>query len=42
MTGKDPERRLTYVLYHIGNTTDEDLYKLLSEFWKTLTESTLF
>jgi len=32
--GKDPERWLTYVLDHIKETKDEDMYKLLPEFWE--------
>ena len=34
--GKYPERWLAYVLDHIGNTKDEDLYKLLPEFWEDI------
>ena len=34
--GKNPERWLAYVLDHIGNTKDEDLYKLLPEFWEDI------
>ena len=34
--GKNPERWLTYVLDHIGSTKDEDLYKLLPEFWEDI------
>ena len=30
--GKNPERWLAYVLDHISNTKDKDLYKLLPEF----------
>ena len=30
--GKNPERRVAYVLDHIGSTKDEDLYKLLPDF----------
>ena len=32
--GKNPERWLTYVLDHIKETKDEDMYKLLPEFWE--------
>ena len=34
--GKNPERWLTYVLDHIKETKDEDLYKLLPEFWEDI------
>ena len=34
--GKNPERWLTYVLDHIGTTKEEDLYKLLPEFWEDI------
>ncbi len=34
--GKNPERRLAYVLDHIGSTINEDLYKLLPEFWEDI------
>ena len=34
--GKNPERWIAYVLDHIGNTKDEDLYKLLPEFWEDI------
>lgn len=34
--GKNPERWLAYVLDHISNTKDEDLYKLLPEFWEDI------
>ena len=34
--GKNPERWLAYVLDHIGSTKDEDLYKLLPEFWEDI------
>ena len=34
--GKNPERWLAYVLDHIGSTKDEDLYKLLPEFWEEI------
>ena len=34
--GKDPKRWLAYVLDHIGSTKDEDLYKLLPEFWEDI------
>ena len=34
--GKNTERWLAYVLDHIGNTKDEDLYKLLPEFWEDI------
>ena len=34
--GKNPERWLAYVLDHIGRTKDEDLYKLLPEFWEDI------
>ncbi|MBE6261916.1 MAG: transposase domain-containing protein [Prevotella sp.] len=34
--GKNPERWLTYVLYHIKDTKEEDLYKLLPEFWEDI------
>ena len=34
--GKNPEQWLAYVLDHIGNTKDEDLYKLLPEFWEDI------
>ena len=34
--GKDPERWLTYVLDHIKETKDEDMYKLLPEFWEDI------
>ena len=34
--GKNPERWLVYVLDHIGSTKDEDLYKLLPEFWEDI------
>ena len=34
--GKNPERWLTYVLNHIGTTKEEDLYKLLPEFWEDI------
>ena len=34
--GKNPERWLAYVLDHIGNTKDEELYKLLPEFWEDI------
>ena len=33
-SGKNPERWLTYVLDHIKETKDEDMYKLLPEFWE--------
>ena len=33
---KNPGRWLTYVLDHIGVTKDEDLYKLLPEFWEDI------
>ena len=36
MKGKNPERWLAYVLDHIGSTKDEDLYKLLPEFWEDI------
>lgn len=32
--GKNPERWLAYVLDYTGSTKDEDLYKLLPEFWE--------
>ena len=34
--GKNSERWLAYVLGHIGSTKDEDLYKLLPEFWEDI------
>ena len=34
--GKNPERWLAYVLDHIGSTKDEDLYKLLPEYWEDI------
>ena len=34
--GKNPERRLAYVLDHIGSTKGEDLYKQLPEFWEDI------
>ena len=34
--GKNPERWLTYVLDHIKETKDEDMYKLLPEFWEDM------
>lgn len=34
--GKNPERWLTYALDHIGSTKEEDLYKLLPEFWEDI------
>ena len=34
--GRNHERWLTYVLDHIGSTKDEDLYKLLPEFWEDI------
>ena len=34
--GKNPERRLAYVLDYIGSTINEDLYKLLPEFWEDI------
>lgn len=34
--GKNPERWLTYVLDHIKETKEEDLYKLLPEFWEDI------
>ena len=34
--GKNPERWLAYVLDHMGSTKDEDLYKLLPEFWEDI------
>lgn len=34
--GKNTERWLAYVLDHIDNTKDEDLYKLLPEFWEDI------
>ena len=34
--GKNPERWLTYVLDHIRETKDEDMYKLLPEFWEDI------
>ena len=34
--GRNEERWLTYVLDHIKNTTEEDLYKLLPEFWEDI------
>ena len=34
--GKNPERWLAYVLDHIGRTKNEDLYKLLPEFWEDI------
>ena len=34
LKGKNPERWLTYVLDHIKETKEEDLYKLLPEFWE--------
>ena len=34
--GKNPERWLAYVLDHIGSTKDEDIYKLLPEFWEDI------
>ena len=34
--GKNPERRLAYVLDQIGSTKDEDLYKLRPEFWEDI------
>lgn len=34
--GKNPERWLTYVFDHIGTTKEEDLYKLLPEFWEDI------
>ena len=34
--GKNPELWLAYVLDHIGSTKDEDLYKLLPEFWEDI------
>jgi hypothetical protein len=32
--GKNEERWLTYALDHIKETKEEDLYKLLPEFWE--------
>lgn len=34
--GKNPERWLTYVLDHIKETKDEDMFKLLPEFWEDI------
>lgn len=34
--GKNPERWLTYVLDHIKETKEEDMYKLLPEFWEDI------
>lgn len=34
--GKNPERWLTYVLDHIKETKDEDMNKLLPEFWEDI------
>ena len=34
--GKNPERWLTYVLDHIKETKEENLYKLLPEFWEDI------
>ena len=34
--GRNEERWLTYVLDHIKNTKEEDLYKLLPEFWEDI------
>ena len=34
--GKSLERWVAYVLDHIGSTKDEDLYKLLPEFWEDI------
>ena len=34
--GKNPEHWLTYVLDHIKETKDEDMYKLLPEFWEDI------
>ena len=34
--GKNTERWLAYVSDHIRNTKDEDLYKLLPEFWEDI------
>ena len=34
--GKNPERWLANVFVHIGGTKDEDLYKLLPEFWEDI------
>ena len=34
--GKNPERWLTYVLDHIKETKDEDMSKLLPEFWEDI------
>jgi hypothetical protein len=34
--GKNPERWLTYVLDHIKETKEENLYKLLPEFWEDM------
>lgn len=34
--GKNPERWLTYALDHIKETKEEDLYKLLPEFWEDI------
>ena len=34
--GKNPERWLTYVLDHIKETKDEDMHKLLPEFWEDI------
>lgn len=34
--GKNPERWLTYVLDHIKKTNEEDMYKLLPEFWEDI------
>ena len=34
--GKNPERWLTCVLDHIKDTKEEDMYKLLPEFWEDI------
>lgn len=34
--GKNPERWLTYVLDHVKGTKDEDMYRLLPEFWEDI------
>ena len=36
VNGKNPEQWLAYELDHIGSTKDEDLYKLLPEFWEDI------
>ena len=40
--GKNPERWLTYVLDHIKETKDEDMYKLLPEFWEDILNQQTF